>query len=142
MSDEANPVRQALDAYAAAVYVKDVDAFALIYADDVHVFDSWGQWEYAGLDAWRAMATAWFGSLGDERVQVTFTDVGSAVGDTAAVGHAAVTFTAVSPPGERLRSTTNRMTVGLEKRNGTWKIVHEHTSLPIDMATGKALFPA
>jgi ketosteroid isomerase-like protein len=32
--------------------------------------------------------------------------------------------------------------VGLEKRNGDWKIVHEHTSLPIDMATGKATFPA
>lgn len=142
MSEEADPVTQALDAYAAAVYAKDVDAFVAIYADDVHIFDSWGQWEYSGIDAWRDMATGWFGSLGDERVQVTFADVGSAVGDTAAVGHAAVTFTAVSPAGERLRSTTNRMTVGLEKRNGSWTIVHEHTSLPIDMATGQALFPA
>ena len=69
-----------------------------IYADDVHVFDAWNQWQYSGLEAWRAMAAGWFGSLGDdETVEVRFT--------------------------------------GLEQQNGTWKIVHEHSSLPIDLVT-------
>jgi uncharacterized protein (TIGR02246 family) len=142
MSDDADPVSRALDAYALAVYGKNLEAFTDLYADDVHVFDAWGQWEYRGIDAWREMASGWFRSLGDERVEVYVNDVGSWVGDDVAVGHAAVTFTAITPDGEQLRSTTNRLTVGLEKRNGDWKIVHEHTSLPIDMATGKATFPA
>lgn len=142
MSDDAEPVTRALTAYAAAVYGKDVEAFAALYADDVHVFDAWGPWEYRGIDAWREMASGWFRSLGDERVEVHVNDVSALAGDDVAVGHAAVTFTAVSADGEQVRSVTNRLTLGLEKRNGDWKIVHEHTSLPIDMATGAASFPA
>jgi uncharacterized protein (TIGR02246 family) len=140
MSDEETPVTQAMDAYSAAVNAKDVDAFVRIYDDNVHVFDSWGQWEYVGIKAWHEMVTQWFGSLGDERVEVEFTDVRSVVGDELAFGHAAVTFTAISSEGNRLRAMTNRLSVGLEKRGGVWKIVHEHTSLPIDMESGTALF--
>ena len=33
----------------------------------------------------------------------------------------------------------NRMTVVLEKRDGEWKITHEHTSMPLDMETMKGL---
>lgn len=138
---EHDPVRQTLDAYAAAVFAKDVDAFAAIYADDVHVFDAWGQWEYSGIDAWRQMAVGWFGSLGDERVRVDYADVGTSVGDQVASGHAAVTFTALGADGEAIRRTTNRLTLSLEKRGDGWKVVHEHTSLPIDMASGAALAP-
>lgn len=35
---------------------------------------------------------------------------------------------------------TNRFSVGLEKRDGAWKVVHEHSSLPIDLGSGKAVF--
>ena len=31
----------------------------------------------------------------------------------------------------------NRLTWGLRKTHGTWKVVHEHTSAPVDMSTGK-----
>jgi len=31
-------------------------------------------------------------------------------------------------------------TIGLRKIDGQWKIVHEHTSVPFDMTSGKALF--
>jgi len=106
----------------------------------VHVYDSWGQWEYTGIDAWREMATEWFTSLGDESVEAEFTDVHSAVGDDVAFGHGAVTFAAISAEGERQHAITNRLTVSLEKKDGLWKIVHEHTSLPIDMESGKGIF--
>lgn len=140
MSDEQNPVTQAMDAYAAAVDAKDLDAFVAIYDDDIHVYDSWGQWQYTGIGAWREMAAGWFHSLGDEHVQVEFKDVQSAVGDSVAFGHAAVTFTAISAEGKRLRAITNRLTMSLEKKNGAWKIAHEHTSLPIDLETGNGIF--
>jgi uncharacterized protein (TIGR02246 family) len=140
VSDSPNPVLSTLEAYASAVRAKDVDAFVEIYADDVQVFDSWGQWRYSGIDAWRGMAAGWFTSLGDETVDVEFTELRVVAGEDVAFGHAAVTFTGISAAGERLRSMTNRFTIGMEKHYGTWSIVHEHTSLPVDLETGQAIF--
>ncbi|MGO4859245.1 YybH family protein [Arthrobacter sp. 2MCAF14] len=140
MSNEQTPVNQALEAYAVAVHAKDVDAFTALYDDNVHIYDSWGQWQYTGIEAWRAMAGEWFSSLGDERVQVEFNDVQSVAGEDVAFGHAAVTFAGISADGERLRAMTNRFTICLEKKDDTWKIAHEHSSLPIDMETGKGIF--
>lgn len=59
-----------LDAYAAAVLAKDADALVGLYANDVRVFDLWGQWAYDGATAWRRPVEEWFGSLGDERIVV------------------------------------------------------------------------
>ncbi|AWB86236.1 YybH family protein [Mycetocola zhujimingii] len=140
MSANTNPVTAVLEAYRAAVAARDVSAFAAIYADDVHVFDSWEQWQYLGIEAWRAMATGWFNSLGDTSVRVEFTDLRTFVGDDVAFGHADATFSAISPDGERLHSMTNRFSVGLERQNGAWRIVHEHTSLPIDPESNSAIF--
>jgi len=64
----------------------------------------------------------------------------STVGAEVAFGSAAVSFSGISADGTRLRSMTNRLTMGLEKTAGVWKITHEHSSLPIDMATGKGIF--
>lgn len=140
MSNEQTPVHQALDNYAAAVHAKDVDAFIALYDDNVHIYDSWGQWQYTGIEAWRSMAGEWFSSLGNERVHVEFNDVRSVAGEDVAFGHAAVTFAGISAEGERLRAMTNRFTICLEKKDDGWKISHEHSSLPIDIETGKDIF--
>jgi ketosteroid isomerase-like protein len=31
----------------------------------------------------------------------------------------------------------NRLSWGLRKTGGSWKVVHEHTSAPVEMETGK-----
>ena len=139
MNHATDPISDALAAYAAAVQAKNVDAFTALYADGVQVFDAWGQWQYSGIDAWRGMAAGWFGSLGEETVEVEFANVRSVAGADVAFGHADVTFTGISATGERRRSITNRLTVGLEWQYGRWSIVHEHTSLPIDMESGMAI---
>ena len=126
-----------LEAYRDAVHAKDVEAFVAIFADDVRVFDMWGTWSHDGIDSWREMAVGWFGSLGDELVRVEFDDVQTTVGDDTAVLSAFVTFAGLSADGEELRSMNNRLTWGLRKTDGTWKVVHEHTSAPVEMATGK-----
>ena len=33
---------------------------------------------------------------------------------------------------------TTRVTDGYQKRDGKWLIAHEHISVPVDLATGKA----
>jgi len=133
-------VRGVLEGYKAAVFAKDVDAFVALYADDVQVFDMWGRWSHRGLEAWRAMAAEWFGSVGTERVVVDFSDVQTVVSPDLAVAHAFVTYTALAADGTKLRSLDNRMTVALKPHGGVWKIVHEHTSAPIDFETTKAIF--
>jgi uncharacterized protein (TIGR02246 family) len=140
MTDQQADIQAVLDAYAAAVYARDVDAFVALYDDDVHFFDAWNHFETRGIDAWRAMVTDWFGAHGDERVPVEFNDVEIAGSGDVAFAHAAVTFAGESASGERLRATTNRFTFCLARRDGAWKIVHQHSSLPIDMASMKAIF--
>jgi uncharacterized protein (TIGR02246 family) len=132
-------IEELLGAYRAAVRAKDVDAFVAIYDEDVRIFDTW-QWSYDGLEAWRAMATEWFGSLGDEHVAVEHSDIRIAVGDGVAVAHAYTRFAGLSAAGEELRAMENRLTWALRKTgDGAWKVVHEHTSAPGSFETGKLI---
>ena len=137
MSQTTDPVQEALARYSAAAHDKDVDAFVSLYADDVHVFDMWNSWELRGIAGWRAMAAGWFSSLGNERVVVTASDVASSVTGEMALGHATLTFTAISAEGKELRSLDNRITLALRRTAGAWRIFHEHTSGPIDHKTMK-----
>ena len=132
-------IARVLAAYQAAVHAKDLDAFCALYDDDVHVFDMWGSWAYQGLPAWRAMAADWFGSLGSERVRVDVADLRVQGDGDFAAAHAFLRFTAESADGQVLRSLDNRLSLVLQRRAGTWKIVHEHTSAPVDFGTGKVL---
>ena len=119
-----------LERYQAAVFAKDVDAFLSLFADDLRVFDMWGEWIHEGKPAWKKMAADWFGSLGEEKVRVDCEDVKEFPGALTAI----LRFTALDAQGKELRSLQNRLTWVIA--NG--KIVHEHTSSPIDHATLKA----
>jgi uncharacterized protein (TIGR02246 family) len=139
MNEDEQAIWQVLDGYKAAVNAKDVDAFVSLYAQDVVVFDMWGVWSYKGVEAWRKMATDWFGSLGSERVIVEANEVQVIAENNVATIHAFVTFTGVSAEGEKLRAMQNRFTWILQKRAGAWKIIHEHSSAPIDFETSKVM---
>jgi uncharacterized protein (TIGR02246 family) len=124
-------MEQVLDAYAAAVRAKDVDAFVGLYADDVRNFDLWSEWSYDGKETLRGMVAEWFGSLGTDVVAVEFDEVRTQTGDDVAAVSAFTTFRGLSAEGEELRSMNNRLTWVLRKDDdGTWKIAHEHTSAP------------
>jgi uncharacterized protein (TIGR02246 family) len=128
---------QVLDTYKAAVFAKDVAAFVAQYAQDVCVFDMWSEWSYNGLEAWRDTVTDWFGSLGDERVVVDMDSVQMILAHDVAVVHAFVTYKGVSAEGAELRAMCNRLTWVLKQEGGAWKIVHEHTSAPVNFETAK-----
>ena len=101
-------MEQILEAYAAAVRAKDVVAFMDLYADDVRNFDLWNEWSYNGKDALRGMVAEWFGSLGDdEEVLVEWDDVRAQPGEDVAGLSAFLTYSAVTPAGEKLRSMNN-----------------------------------
>jgi ketosteroid isomerase-like protein len=133
------PIDQVLAGYRAAVGAKDVDAFVALYDDEVEVFDTWGVWSHKGSVAWRAVATDWFGSLGDETVEVEFQEVSTTAGDEVAGLNAFIVYKGISTAGEVLRSMSNRFTWVLKKSGSHWKIVHEHSSAPVDPESGKVI---
>ena len=138
MSEVLQTVDAVLDAYRKAVLDKSVDAFMQLYDDDVRVFDAWAVWSYQGTAAWRQAIDAWFGSLGAERVRVTFDEVRVLDGCELVHVSAIVTYAAVSAGGEAPRAMQNRLAWVLRPRTSP-RIVHEHTSAPIGVDDMKAI---
>ena len=138
------------ESYTCAVREKNVAAFLGLYHPTARVFDTWGVWSYEGDQpqlqagrlipadqqsrtgpARRKVIEQWFGSLGEERVAVTFDRVQTTVTSDLASLTARVVFAAISPTGAELRSMQNRLTWVLKPDGDSWKIIHEHTSVPI-----------
>lgn len=134
-----DPFNAFLDGYAAAVRARDLAAFLALYDESLHVFDMWQTAPLTGLPAWRAMAEAWFGGLGDEGVVVTWRQAQSQVSGDLASGQAILTFAAHAPDGSVLRALDNRLSVALRRGPDGWKVIHEHTSAPIEHGTMAAV---
>ena len=132
-------VESLFETYKNAVFQKDAEAFAAIFDSSIRVFDMWVLWSYDGLADWKEMAKEWFGSLGTERVVVTFEDIQIEAADEMALATAYVRFTAVSETGEQIRYLQNRLTRVARKKEGRWIIIHQHTSSPIDFETMKVI---
>jgi uncharacterized protein (TIGR02246 family) len=132
-------IARMLDAYKAAVFAKDIDAFASLYDPDVRVFDLWGKWSYDGIQAWRAMAAGWFESLGTSRVVVDLDGVRTIVAHDVSIVHAFVIYKGISADGRELHAMRNRLTWVVRETAGAWKVIHEHTSAPVDFETSKVI---
>lgn len=127
-----DPVHTFLRDYAAAVFDRDLQRLVDLYAGDVLVFDSWNRWEYRGREDWAGMIAGWFEGIQDVRVRVTAKDVKTWHDAQVAGGSATLEFAALDADGQPLRSTENRLTVLLRNDGGTWRVVHQHTSVPVD----------
>ncbi|WP_298825573.1 SgcJ/EcaC family oxidoreductase [uncultured Planococcus sp.] len=135
-------VRDVLNNYRDAVYEKDVEKFLSGYASDVHIFDCWQEWQFNGIEQWKNVVDEWFGGLVEEGVllQAELYDESLKESEDLAHVHGSVSFTAFDKTGKELRKMKNRFTFVLEKTEGSWRITHEHSSLPIGMEDGKAIF--
>ena len=119
------------EGYTRAVHDKNVAAFLGLYDPSARVFDTWGVWSYEGEAARRKVIEDWFSSLGEERVAVTIDRVQATVTGELATLTARVIYAAISPARVELRRMQNRLTWVLKLEGGDWKIIHEHTSVPI-----------
>jgi len=139
MTELEEAIARHLDAYGRAVHEREVEALLRLYDERVRVFDAWGAWSYEGLAAWRATVEQWFRSLDANRVEVRFEDVQTADGAGLAVMSAIVTYAALDASGAPLRAMQNRLTWALVRDGAEWKILHEHTSAPIDFDHATAI---
>ncbi|HXB94408.1 MAG TPA: nuclear transport factor 2 family protein [Puia sp.] len=125
--------------YKDAVFEKDIELFSSIFDENVRVFDMWEQWTYEGLAAWMGMVKGWFFSLGTNRDVITCDDIQIQTSGEMVVASAFVRFTAVSEAGEDLRYLDERLTWVIVKKDGIWKVVHQHTSGPVDFNSMKVV---
>jgi ketosteroid isomerase-like protein len=104
--------------------------------DEVTVFDMGGPTpEYTGQKAVRADFEKAF--AGVKNVKVRFIELKVVTDGKLGMARSIQHLTATSADGKPV-DITFRQTDFLHKVNGQWKILHQHISVPIDMATGKA----
>ena len=124
-----NGVKRIFEQYVAAVKASDVNALLALYADDVHMFDMMEPFEQHGREAGREIIEAWF-SHESEQAWCAIEDLHVEESVDLAVARAAVCYTLTMADGTK-HEMWNRATWALRRIDGEWKIIIEHTSVPL-----------
>lgn len=131
-------IHQVLDAYAQAIYQKDLDQLMQLYTEDVVAFDVIERWEYQGKAQWKLGMGDSFQRLGNDLCRVTFSNLKAEFDEHVAGLHAIVNYQMISQ-GENY-DKLYRITMFLRKVGDDWKISHEHVSLPVRKADGRIFY--
>jgi ketosteroid isomerase-like protein len=111
---------------------KDSESMIKLYDENVVVFDMWNKGHYLGLAEWSSVIKQWLGALKDENVNVIFKMIKIHGGEDVSFASSMIMYQAISTDNKILRSMTNRITLGFTKTDNIWKVVHQHTSAPIN----------
>lgn len=118
--------------YQQSAWEKDITRMIELYDDNVVVFDMWDRGYQSGLDEWSGEIKNWLGSLGEEKVRVSFEMINLRETGDAAFASALVSFQAIAVDDTVLRGMKNRITIGLVRKGDRWKVIHQHTSAPVN----------
>lgn len=122
-----------IDRYAAAAIALDRDALLALYHDDILLFDLMLPWQISGTNAWATKIDAWFSGVGSDPV-VHASDVAVRRIGEAALLTMTMHYGHTEDDGTQVRMA-NRLTWVAVAAGDDWKIVHEHTSVPLDEHT-------
>ena len=129
-------IRDIIEARVRAVDAKDLETLMANHAPNVLSFDVINDLQVRGADAVRARAQSWFsaypGKIGYEVRDLKIT-AGTDVAFCTYLYH----VTGTQQDGGNV-SMWVRATVCLQKIGGSWRIVHEHQSVPFNGETGQA----
>jgi ketosteroid isomerase-like protein len=136
MESARSEMRELLDRQSEAMRMKDIDRLMSLYSPDVVYFDVVPPLQYVGSAALRGRFLRWFdgwkGSIGMEARDVNI----SVSGDIAVacwLSRASGTLKSGREVGYWVRATSCG-----QRSNHTWLMTHEHISLPVDFANGRA----
>ena len=139
-TDDDAQIRALEDRLAAAAEARNLDAIMRSYIPDetLFVFDVIPPRQYVGAKAFRK---DWDDFLGSTKgpLKYTITDLAVTTVGTVAYGHSIQRIVATGIKGDPVDLTT-RVTDVYHKINGSWAIVQEHISIPVDLDTGKPDF--
>ena len=129
---------QAMEArFAKAVQARDLNGVMSNYSADVLVFDVSPPRQYVGAAAYRKDWQGLFASLKGP-IQFKVSDLHVQAGRDLAYAHSIQALSSTDAKSGKPMSITVRVTDVFQKSAGAWKIIHEHVSMPVDLATGKA----
>src|SRR5215510_13995826 len=126
-------IRQRIESWAKALRAKDLEGLMHHYAKDVIAFDLAPPLEYKGAAAYRKNWADWFPSF-QGPVGYEVRDLNITTGGDVAFCRSLNRITGARTNGEKT-DVWMRATVGFRKIGGKWIIIHEHFSVPINMAT-------
>lgn len=117
--------------YKTAAWDKNITAMIDLYDEQAILFDTWDKGYITDRSEWANIIKDWLGSLGDEKVNVEFEMIKIHQSGNAGFASALIQYQAISNQGIVLRTMKNRITIGFLKKEGRWKVVHQHISAPI-----------
>lgn len=133
-------IAQLYESWLKAVRHQDLDGILACYADDVVAFDAILALQFRGKNAYRDhwQACMEFCPAGDK--QMIFEMSGLKVESAGDLAFAHALMRCGHQEGEHVEASWMRMSSGLRRQGGQWRIAHEHFSAPFDMPSGKAMF--
>ena len=135
-SNDVAQIRNLIHQWAEAVRTKDSAALASHMAPDVLLFDLVTPLRYCGSDALKERVVAWLasfqGALGYEIRNLSIT-----AGQDVAFCHSLNRVVGRDKDGQDIDMWW-RATICFRKIDGDWMVVHEHSSVPFDSASGLA----
>ncbi|HEY2596213.1 MAG TPA: nuclear transport factor 2 family protein [Chloroflexota bacterium] len=135
--DEAE-IRAQIDRLAEAVRGADLEGLKPLYAPEVVSFDVGPRLQDVGADAklhnWIEAFT-----LFERPIRVEMRDVTITVGGDVAFGHSFNRLSGTLHNGTRVGGFWVRATYCFRRIDGNWLVAHDHASVPLDPASGRAM---
>ena len=136
MGSTESEVKALFDSQLDAIRTKDLDRLMAAYSPEIVYFDVVPPLQFAGSAALRGRFSQWFdgyqGPIGMEVRELTISTSGEI-----AVAHWLSRASGTLTNGRKVGSWV-RATSCCQRSNHRWLITHEHISLPVDVASGRA----
>jgi ketosteroid isomerase-like protein len=137
MTTTESDVRVLLESRSEAMRAKDIDRLMTLYSPDIVYFDLVPPLRYAGAAELRDRFLDWFGRW-ESPIGQDISDVNVLGSGDVAVAHMLIRASGTLNGGREVGYWV-RTTNGCRLSNDRWLITHEHVSLPVDMASGRAV---
>jgi uncharacterized protein (TIGR02246 family) len=128
MNDDEAEIRALIERWSKAVREEDLPAICADHDPAVLMFDVPPPFSSQGLDAYMATWETFFSSV-EKPVAFDFHDVRVTCGQDVAFATAVGRCVNIDATGKR-EPLEFRLTIGLRKTDGRWRVMHEHHSLP------------
>jgi len=137
-NDEAE-IRQLQDQWTKAFRMKDINGIMSVYetGNNLIAYDIVPPLQYAGFDAYKKDYEDFLDQF-QSALDVEMRNVSIIAGDTVAFSRGLERISGTLKGGEKFDSWI-RFTQCYRKTHGRWLAVHDHISVPVDFASGKAL---
>jgi ketosteroid isomerase-like protein len=130
-------VRELIDGFVRAISTKNIDGVMSVYAPELVAFDIVPPLQYEGAAAFRKVWQGIF-ELFQDPIQYEIRDLSIIAGDDVAFSHSFNRLNGTMKNG-RKSDLWVRWTACFRKTKGSWRIVHVQVSVPVDLASGKAV---